>query len=79
MSKTQYDKAQTELIHAIEKDAPHTFDEPIPVTVSLDNGVVYKGVAYEVQAKSDSFPNGLVMVRTANSDLGVSVGYIKGR
>ena len=79
MSKTDYDKAQTELVRAIQKDAPCTFDEPIPVTVSLDNGVVYKGVAYEVQAKSDSFPNGLVMVRTANSDIGVPVGYIKAR
>ena len=79
MSNADLDKAQTELTRAIEKDAPCTFDEPIPVLVTLDNGVEYKGVAFEVQAKSDIFPNGLVMVRTANSDIGVPVSYISDR
>ena len=79
MSDEGYDKVQTELIGAIQKDAPCTFDEPIPVLVTLDNGVIYKGVAFEVQPKSDGFPNGLVMVRTATSDLGVPVTYIRGR
>ena len=59
MGKTNYDEAQTELIRAIEEDAPHTFDEPIPVAVTLDNGVRYEGLAYEVQAKSKNFPAGL--------------------
>jgi hypothetical protein len=79
MPKSDHDKTQDELASAIQKNAPCTFDEPIPVLVTLDNGVKYKGVAYEVQAKSDSFPNGLVMVRTANSDIGVPVKYIRGR
>jgi hypothetical protein len=79
MSEAGYDKVQTDLIQAIQKDAPCTFDEPIPVLVTLDNGVKYKGVAFEVQPKSDSFPDGLVMVRTATSDLGVPVTYIRGR
>ena len=79
MSKADYDKTQTRLDDAIQKDAPCTFDEPIPVLVTLDNGVQYKGVAFEAQPKSDSFPDGLVMVRTANSDIGVPVTYIQGR
>jgi hypothetical protein len=79
MTKTDYDETQTKLINAIQKDAPCVFDEPRPVLVTLDNGVKYKGHAYEVQASSDSFPNGLVMVRTANSDIGVPVTYIRGR
>jgi hypothetical protein len=79
MGKADLDKAQTELTRAIEEDAPCSFDEPIPVLVTLDNGVKYKGVAYEVQAKSDNFPAGLVMVRTSNTDIGVPVSYIRGR
>jgi len=79
MSEGNHDKVQKELTRAIQKDAPCTFDEPIPVTITLDNGVIYKGDAVEVQPKSDNFPLGLVMVRTANSDLGVPVSYIKGR
>jgi len=79
MHDTDYDKVQTELIRAIQKDAPCTFDEPIPVLVTLDNGVKYKGVAFEVQPKSDGYPDGLVMVHTATSDLGVPVTYIRGR
>jgi hypothetical protein len=79
MGKTNYDEAQTELIRAIEEDAPHTFDEPIPVAVTLDNGVRYEGLAYEVQAKSKNFPAGLVMVRTGNTDIGVPVNYISNK
>ena len=79
MGDENHDKVQTELTRAIQKDAPCTFDEPIPVVVTLDNGVVYKGVAYEVEASSDTFPDGLVMVRTANSDIGVPVSYIRGK
>ena len=52
MGKTKYDEAQTELIRAIEEDAPCTFDDPIPVAVTLDNGVRYEGLAYEVQPTS---------------------------
>jgi hypothetical protein len=79
MAKTDLDEAQTELTRAIQKDAPCTFDEPIPVLVTLDNGVKYEGVAFEVQPKSTNFPRGLVMVRTGNTDIGVPVNYIRGR
>jgi hypothetical protein len=79
MAAENYDEAQTQLINAIKKDAPCTFDEPIPVLVTLDNGVEYKGHAIEAQPESDDFPNGLVMVRTANSDIGVPVSYISHR
>lgn len=79
MGDENHDKVQTELTRVIEKGALHTFDEPIPVVVSLDNGVVYKGVVYEVQPANDTFPKGLVMVRTANADIGVPVSYIRGK
>ena len=79
MSKTNLDKVQTQLMGAIQKDAPCTFEEEIPVLVTLDNGVKYKGFAFEVQPKSDNFPKGLVMVRTSNSDIGVPVSYISDR
>jgi hypothetical protein len=79
MAKADHDKAQAELTRAIQEDAPFTFDEPIPVLVSLDNGVEYEGVAFEVQPKSDTFPEGLVMVRTGNTDIGVPVHYLRGR
>lgn len=79
MPKTNYDKAQTELIRAIQEDAPHTFEEPIPVQVTLDNGVQYDGVAFEVQPESSNFPKGLVMVRAGNTDIGVPVSYLRGR
>ena len=79
MAKTELDEAQTELTRAIQKDAPCTFDEPIPVLVTLDNGVKYEGLAIEVQPKSTIFPLGLVMVRTGNTDIGVPVNYIRGR
>ena len=79
MVKTDYDDAQTELTRAIEEDAPCTFDEPLAVIVTFDNGVVYYGLAVEVQAKSDNFPAGLVMVRTGNTDIGVPVSYLRGK
>lgn len=79
MTKAKLDKVQTELKEAIQERAPCTFDPPIPVLVTLDNGVKYKGEAFEAQAKSDNFPNGLVMVRTANTDIGVPINYISGR
>ena len=79
MAKTKYDEAQTELIRAIQEDAPFTFEEPIPVQVHLDSGVINDGVAYEVQPESKTFPSGLVMVRTGNSDIGVPVSYISGK
>ena len=79
MSKAKLDKVQKQLNSAIEEKAPHTFEEEIPVLVTLDNGVKYKGFAFEVQPKSDNFPKGLVMVRTSNSDIGVPVRYISAR
>jgi hypothetical protein len=79
MGDADQDKVQVQLTRAIKKDAPCTFDEEILVLVTLDNGVTYKGVVVEVQPASDDFPNGLVMVRTANSDIGVPVKYISAR
>lgn len=79
MSKTKLDKVQKQLNSAIEEKAPYTFEEEIPVLVTLDNGVKYKGFAFEVQPKSDNFPKGLVMVRTSNSDIGVPIHYISAR
>ena len=79
MADADQDKVQVQLTRAIQKDAPCTFDEEILVLVTLDNGVTYKGVVVEVQPASDDFPNGLVMVRTANSDIGVPVKYISAR
>lgn len=79
MSKAKLDKVQKQLTSAIENDAPCTLEEEIPVLVTLDNGVKYKGYAFEVQPKTDNFPNGLVMVRTPNADIGVPVNYILGR
>jgi len=79
MAKTKLDKAQAELTRAIENEAPCTFDEPIPVLVTLDNGVKYEGFAIEVQPKSTVFPKGLVMVRAGNTDIGVPVNYIKAK
>lgn len=79
MAKTKLDKAQAELTRAIENDAPCTFEEPIPVQVTLDNGVKYEGLAIEAQPKSTVFPHGLVMVRTGNTDIGVPVNYIKAK
>ena len=79
MPKAKLDKVQTQLAGAIENDAPCTFEQPIPVLVTLDNGVKYKGEAIEVQASSDTFPDGLVMVRSGNTDIGVPIRYISAR
>ena len=79
MAKSNVDKTQAELTRAIENDAPCTFDEPIPVLVTLDNGVKYEGVAIKAQPKSTVFPRGLVMVRAGNTDIGVPVNYLRGR
>ena len=79
MSKAKLDKAQAKLESAIEKDAPCTLAEPVAVLVTLDNGVKYKGDAYEVLPKGDVYTEGLVMVRTEKGDMGVPVTYIQGR
>jgi len=79
MTDAGYEAVKAELDIAIKKKATCTLNEPIPVLVTLDNGIQYKGVVYEVQPKSDNFPRGLVMVRAANADLGVPLTYIKGR
>ena len=79
MAKAKLDEAQAELTRAIENDAPCTFDDPIPVQVTLDNGVKYEGLAIEVQPKTTVFPNGLVMVRAGNTDIGVPVNYIRAK
>ena len=70
MAKTNTEKLKAELVAAKVKDEPHTLKEPIPVMVTLDNGEVYKGFAVEVR------PNGLVMVRSGNCDLGVQLSTI---
>jgi hypothetical protein len=79
MSNANFDKVQTKLDAAIEKDAPCTLDETLPVLVTLDNGVKYKGEAYEVLPKGKVYAEGLVMVRTDKGDMGVPVTYITGR
>ena len=79
MSKAKLDKVQAELTKAIEERAPCMLEPPIPVLVTLDNGVKYKGEAFEVQAPSDYFPKGLVMVSTGGADIGVPINYIKAR
>ena len=79
MSDDSQDDVQKQLTQAIENDAPCTYEEGIPVLITLDNGVKYDGLAVEVQAKSDSFPAGLVMVRTGNTDIGVPVRYIRSK
>ena len=79
MSNGKLDKVQTQLGAAIEKDAPCTLDETLPVLVTLDNGVKYKGHAYEVLPKGEIYSDGLVMVHTDKGDMGVPVSYIQGR
>ena len=79
MARKDLDKTQAELARAIQKDAPCTLDEPIPVQVTLDNGVKYEGIAIKVKPESPVFPRGLVMVRAGNTDIGVPVNYIKGK
>jgi len=70
MPRTNAEKLKAELVAAKVKGDPHTLKEPIPVTVTLDNGETYKGFAFEVR------PNGLVMVQTGNCDLGVQLSCI---
>lgn len=79
MSNAKFDKAQTKLNTAIETEAPCELAEPIPVLVTLDNGVKYKGDAYEVLPKGDVYTDGLVMVRTDKGDMGVPVTYLQER
>ena len=71
MPKTNAEKLKAELVATKVKGDPHTLKEPIPVTVTLDNGEIYKGVAFEVR------PNGLIMVQSGNCDLGVQLSSIK--
>ena len=70
MPRTNVEKLKAELVTAKVKGDPHTLKEPIPVTVILDNGETYKGSAFEVR------PNGLVMVKAGNCDLGVQLSNI---
>lgn len=70
MPKTNAEKLNAELVAAKVKGDPHTLKEPIPVTVTLDNGEIYKGSAFEVR------PDGLIMVQTGNCDLGVQLSSI---
>ena len=70
MPRTNTEKLKAELVAAKVKGDPHTLKEPIPVIATLDNGETYKGFAFEVR------PNGLVMVRTGNCDLGVQLSSI---
>ena len=70
MPKTNTEKLKAELVAAKVKDESHTLKQQIPVTVNLDNGQTYKGLAFEVR------PNGLVMVQTGNCELGVQLSSI---
>ena len=70
MAKTNAEKLKAELVAAKVKGDPKILKEPIPVTATLDNGEVYKGFAVEVR------PDGLVMVRSGNCDLGVQLSTI---
>ena len=70
MPKTNTDKIKAELVAAKVKGVPHKLKEPIPVVAELDNGEIYKGYAFEVR------PDGLVMIRTGNCDLGVQLSVI---
>ena len=73
------------IVHHVWQPIPKEFDDyiarPKPNgyqslhTVVMDS----EGVAFEVQPKSDTFPEGLVMVRTGNTDIGVPVHYLSGR
>ena len=70
MPITDAENLKAKLAATKVKGVPHTLKNPIPVTASLDNGEVYKGVAFEVR------PNGLIMVRTGNCDMGVQLSSI---
>lgn len=67
MPETDIEKLKAKLVAAEVKGVAHTLKNPIAVTATLDNGEIYKGVAFEVR------PNGLVMVRTGNCDMGVQL------
>ena len=66
MPRTDVEKLKAKLVATKVKGVPHTLKEPIPITVTLDNGEIYKGFAFEVR------PNGLVMVKARNCDFGCS-------
>jgi hypothetical protein len=70
MARTNVEKLEAKLVATKVKGVPHTLKDPIPVTATLDNGEVYKGVAFEVR------PNGLIMVRTGNCDVGVQLSSL---
>lgn len=70
MDRTNVEKLKAELVAAKVKGDPHTLKEPIPVVATLDNGETYKGFAFEVR------PDGLVMIRTGNCDLGIQLSNI---
>ena len=70
MPSTDIEKLKAKLAATEAKGVPHTLKDPIPVTATLDNGEIYKGVAFEVR------PNGLVMLRTGNCDVGVQISSI---
>jgi len=70
MPRTNIEKLKAELAAAKVKGDPHTLKNPIPVVATLDNGEIYKGFAFEVR------PDGLVMVKTGNCDLGIRLPNI---
>ena len=70
MPRTDVEKLEAKLVATQAKGVPHTLKDPIPVTATLDNGEIYKGVAFEVR------PNGLIMLRTGNCDVGVQLSSI---
>ena len=70
MSEADVEKLKAKLAATEVKGVAHTLKVPIPVTATLDNGEIYEGVAFEVR------PNGLIMVRTGNCDMGVQLSSI---
>ena len=70
MPSSNIEKLKAKLTATEAKGVPHTLKDPIPVIATLDNGEVYKGVAFEVR------PNGLVMLRTGNCDVGVQLSSL---
>lgn len=73
MPATDVEKLKAKLEAAKAKGVPHTLKYPIAVTATLDNGEIYKGNAFEVR------PNGLIMVRTGNCDMGVQLSSISAK
>ena len=70
MSKTNTEKLKAELAAAQAKGEPRALKKPIPVTAALDNGEVYKGLAFEVR------PDGFVMVQSGNCNLGIQLSNL---